>query len=316
MNIGQAELEVVQADLTALEVEAIVNPANNQMRMGGGVAGVIRQKGGEEIEQEAMEQAPVKVGEAVSTGAGRLKARYVIHAATMAMDFQTDEHKVRAAAASALKEADRIGATSLAFPALGCGVGRFPLVAAAKIMTQEVLKHLRRNKGTSLKKILFCLYEPKAYTVFEQTVTGYVRHILEDLGPEPYVTTDIIIEVGSGIVVIERSNPPFGWALPGGFLDPGESLEEAAAREAKEETNLDLEDLRQMHTYSDPDRDPRFHTISTVFIARGVGEPRCGDDAKGLRVVPREQILKETFAFDHGRIIQDYLDRLREGRPR
>ncbi|NTV29664.1 MAG: NUDIX hydrolase, partial [Candidatus Omnitrophica bacterium] len=98
----------------------------------------------------------------------------------------------------------------------------------------------------------------------------------------PYICVDIIIEVDGGIVIIERSNPPFGWALPGGFVDRGESLETAARREAREETSLELEELKQFRTYSDPARDPRFHTITTMFTARGVGTPKAGDDAKGL----------------------------------
>jgi 8-oxo-dGTP diphosphatase len=124
----------------------------------------------------------------------------------------------------------------------------------------------------------------------------------------PYVTVDMIIELPDGIVVIERKNPPHGWALPGGFVDIGESIEDAARREAKEETGLDLEALRQMHTYSDPKRDPRFHTISTVFIARGLGKPQSGDDAKNLKIVPFENLLKIEYAFDHKQVIQDYVD--------
>ena len=108
-------------------------------------------------------------------------------------------------------------------------------------------------------------------------------------------------------MLIERLNPPCGWALPGGFVDYGESLEVAALREAKEETNLDLVDLRQFHTYSAPGRDPRFHTIATVFIAEGQGEPRSGDDAAGLRIVRYEDLLQLDYAFDHKEIIEEYL---------
>lgn len=130
---------------------------------------------------------------------------------------------------------------------------------------------------------------------------------MEDMGWGPYVTTDIIIEVEGGIVIIERTNPPFGWALPGGFVDRGESLETAARREAKEETDLDLVDLQQFHTYSDPLRDPRFYTVTTVFIAKGVGVPRAGDDARGLKVVPFTQLRSLAYAFDHDQIIDAYL---------
>ncbi|MDD3345767.1 MAG: NUDIX hydrolase [Candidatus Omnitrophica bacterium] len=123
----------------------------------------------------------------------------------------------------------------------------------------------------------------------------------------PYVTVDALIELPEGIVVIRRSNPPFGWALPGGFVDYGESLEDAVKREAKEETNLDLTEIRQFHSYSDPRRDPRFHTVGTVFIAKANGKPRAGDDAAGLKVVSLKELEKLDFAFDHKKIIQDYL---------
>jgi 8-oxo-dGTP diphosphatase len=124
----------------------------------------------------------------------------------------------------------------------------------------------------------------------------------------PYVTVDIIIELPEGVVIIERLNPPSGWALPGGFVDIGESVEDAARRETKEESNLELENLRQMHTYSDPKRDPRFHTVSTVFIATGVGRPQSGDDAKNLKIVPYDDLLTLEYAFDHKQVIKDYLD--------
>ncbi|MFZ5801136.1 MAG: NUDIX domain-containing protein [Candidatus Omnitrophota bacterium] len=142
----------------------------------------------------------------------------------------------------------------------------------------------------------------------------YIQHKLSN---GPFTTVDAIIEIPvgkeTGIVVIERSNPPFGFALPGGFVDYGESLEDAVTREAKEETNLELTDLRQFHTYSAPDRDPRFHTISTVFIAKSKCAPKAGDDAKDLKVVALsdldtpEKLDKFHFAFDHGRIIADYI---------
>ncbi len=124
----------------------------------------------------------------------------------------------------------------------------------------------------------------------------------------PLPTVDIIIETPGGIVLIKRKNPPYGWALPGGFVDYGESLEEAALREAKEETGLDIELIRQFHTYSAPDRDERFHTITTVYIARAEGTPRAADDAKEARVFTREN-LPDDIAFDHRDILNDYFNK-------
>ncbi|NIM92034.1 MAG: NUDIX domain-containing protein [Candidatus Aminicenantes bacterium] len=129
----------------------------------------------------------------------------------------------------------------------------------------------------------------------------------------PVPTVDIIIEIkreGSslGIVLIKRKNPPHGWALPGGFVDYGESLEEAALREAKEETSLDVELKGQLHTYSDPARDPRQHTISTVFMAESEGEPKAQDDAAEIGVFTPEEI-DFPLAFDHQEILADYIER-------
>jgi 8-oxo-dGTP diphosphatase len=133
----------------------------------------------------------------------------------------------------------------------------------------------------------------------------------------PLLTVDIITEVGDrGIVLIERKNFPLGWALPGGFVDYGESLETAAVREAKEETSLDVHLVEQFHTYSDPGRDPRHHTVSTVFIATAEGTPRGADDAKIARLF-RENQLPSPIVFDHSRILADYFHYKRTGqRPK
>ena len=132
----------------------------------------------------------------------------------------------------------------------------------------------------------------------------------------PLPAVDLIIEIeGQGVVLIERLNPPPGWALPGGFVDYGESLEQAAVREAKEETCLDVELLGQLHTYSDPDRDPRMHCISTVFVARATGTPKAEDDAKACAVYPIDQ-LPESMAFDHREILEDYLNSPWPGKAR
>ena len=182
----------------------------------------------------------------------------------------------------------------------------FPLVGVGKIIAQEILRFARYEK-TSVREITVCIPDRGAFTLFQKTIEGYIHHIQEELGMGPYVTVDIIIELKNGIILIERSNPPYGWALPGGFVDPFESLEIAAAREAKEETNMGLKNLRQLGTYSDPKRDPRFHTVSTVFIGKGIGKPQFGDDAKGLKIVKYADLRKLKYAFDHGEIIRDYL---------
>ena len=126
---------------------------------------------------------------------------------------------------------------------------------------------------------------------------------------QPRLTVDVIVEVGKDrLVLIRRKNPPPGWALPGGFVDAGETVEQAAVREALEETSLRVELVRQFHVYSDPARDPRGHTVSVVFIGRAQGEPRGADDAAEARTFPVDALPQE-LAFDHGRILADYLNR-------
>jgi 8-oxo-dGTP diphosphatase len=314
MKIKNTEISVVLADITEIRSDAIVNAANNKLIMGGGVAGVIKKKGGKIIEEEPLKKGPVGIGEAVATSAGELAAKYVIHAATMGMPAcrqagisLANEESIRNACKNSLKLARELKINSIAFPALGCGAGGFPFLASAKIMAQEVLKHLRQE-AASLKEIIFCLYTQEAFTVFNKGVLGYLEYVATKLSAGPYVTVDAIIELPEGVVIIQRSNPPFGWALPGGFVDYGESLEEAVKREAKEETHLDLTAIRQFHTYSNPQRDPRFHTIGTVFIAKAKGRPKAGDDAAGLKVIKPSEIEKMDFAFDHKKILQDYLN--------
>ena len=121
----------------------------------------------------------------------------------------------------------------------------------------------------------------------------------------PLPTVDIIIEVKGGIVLIERKNPPHGWAIPGGFVDYGESVEDCAVREAREETSLDIRLKDLLYVYSRPDRDPRHHTLTTVFIATADGMPVAADDAKAAGVFSA-RTLPVPLAFDHADILSDY----------
>ena len=121
----------------------------------------------------------------------------------------------------------------------------------------------------------------------------------------PVPTVDVIIRYRDGIILIKRKNPPEGWALPGGFVDYGETLEAAAVREAEEETGLRVRLVRQFHTYSAPERDPRQHTISTVFLAETSGEGTAGDDAADLGTFFKDR-LPDNIVFDHKQILEDY----------
>ncbi|RMD45721.1 MAG: NUDIX hydrolase [Aquificota bacterium] len=131
----------------------------------------------------------------------------------------------------------------------------------------------------------------------------------------PYVAVDGIIQLYDkndnfkGIVLIERKNPPTGLAIPGGFVDVGETVEEAVIREMKEETSLDVEILRLFNVYSDPKRDPRFHTVSVVFICKAYGIPKASSDAKEVKVYKLEEIPYDKLVFDHKKILKDYLNR-------
>jgi O-acetyl-ADP-ribose deacetylase (regulator of RNase III) len=160
------ETSLVRGDIAQHDAEAIVNAANNRLWMGAGVAGAIKRAGGREIEEEAVAKGPIPIGEAVVTGGGRLKARYVIHAAVMGQDLRTDADKIRQATQNSLRRADELALKSIAFPALGTGVGGFSLEQCARIMLDVVHRH--SASGTSLKRVVFVLYDEPAYQAFER----------------------------------------------------------------------------------------------------------------------------------------------------
>ena len=161
-----ASVEVLEADITTLDVDAIANAANTRLIHGGGVAGAIARAGGETVQRESSERAPIGLGEAVETGAGDMPARWVIHAATMELGGPTSADIVRAATASALALADELGARSLALVAFGTGVGGFPLDQAAEIEVEEVRRHLDAG-DSGLERIVFCVRGDDAREAFE-----------------------------------------------------------------------------------------------------------------------------------------------------
>jgi O-acetyl-ADP-ribose deacetylase (regulator of RNase III) len=163
-----AEIEVRQADVTKLEVDAIANAANTRLKHGGGVAGAIVRNGGREIQRESDRKAPIPLGEAVETGAGSLPARWVIHAATMELGGPTSAEVIRSATASTLRKADELGARSLALVAFGTGVGGFPVEEAARIEVEEVRAHL--DRGSALERVVFAVFGDDAQAAFESAL--------------------------------------------------------------------------------------------------------------------------------------------------
>ena len=141
----------------------------------------------------------------------------------------------------------------------------------------------------------------------EKIVCPHCGKIAAERFKNPFPTVDVIVGIEGRIVLIKRKNPPHGWAIPGGFIDYGESAEDAARREVREETGLEIDRLEQFHCYSSPDRDPRFHTITVVFTARSSGVPKAGDDAGDAGLFD-EDGLPEPLAFDHGDILRAYFE--------
>jgi O-acetyl-ADP-ribose deacetylase len=162
------QLAVVEGDITALEVDAVANAANDQLWMGAGVAGAIKRAGGEEIEREAMAKGPIEVGDAVATGAGKLSARYVIHGAVMGQDLRTTAGLVGRTTRRCLEVADELGLRSLALPAFGTGVGGFPLDECARLMVDAA----RAFEPRSLERVVFAVFGDEARRAFESALSG------------------------------------------------------------------------------------------------------------------------------------------------
>ena len=169
-TIGNGVIEIMQADITSLEVDAIVNAANNHLILGSGVAGAIRTKGGPSIQAECNRIGPIKVGEAAITGAGNLPAKYVIHAAGMG-DEPVSERSLRDSVRNSFVKGEEKGISSIAFPAIGTGVGGFPTARCAEIMLEIAEQHLR-EEGRSITHVIFALFGEPDKNVFEKTLSS------------------------------------------------------------------------------------------------------------------------------------------------
>ena len=166
------KIEIIQGDITKQDVDAIVNAANNHLWMGAGTAGAIVRAGGREIEDEAIRQGPIEVGEAIVTGSGNLACRHVIHAAAMGQDLHTSADKIRASTENALRRAEELGVSSIAFPALGTGVGGFDYGQAAEIMLGVCREHSGGDQ--SVRTVRFVLFDQKAYEAFERVAQSFL----------------------------------------------------------------------------------------------------------------------------------------------
>jgi O-acetyl-ADP-ribose deacetylase (regulator of RNase III) len=165
-----ATIEVVRADITKLDVDAIANAANTQLRHGGGVAAAVSRAGGSEVQRESDERAPIGLGEAVATTAGEMPSRWVIHAATMELGGPTSAEIIRRATASTLAVAEELGAKSLALVAFGTGVGGFPVEEAARIEVEEVRRHL--DGDSRLERVVFAVHGEDAEAAFKDAATA------------------------------------------------------------------------------------------------------------------------------------------------
>ena len=174
-SVGKTKLEIASGDITELEVDAVANGSNTELRMGAGVAGIIKRVGGEAIETEAMLQGPVAVGKAVATTGHDLKALWVIHAAVLGPDLTTDANAIATATYNALDCADRCQARSLALPAFGTGAGGFPLYQCASIMTAETVRYIKDHPRTGLRHIMFSVYDDAARAAFKNALVGISR---------------------------------------------------------------------------------------------------------------------------------------------
>ena len=287
MNIYGAEVEVVLGDMGEQDTETFLYDS------------------GEFSLPSSLKQEKREIGSVFILPREGMNARHKMYAVTGDESHSPDEVSIRKAVCNSLITAQKHHILSLSISALGINRG-FSVSASAKITAQEIFRYLKESEEPCLKLIRCVLVSREVFDVFLKNVLGYLGHMVDKMAQGPYVTVDGIVEVSGGLIMVERSNPPFGWALPGGFVEYGESVEEAVKREIKEETNLEFIDVKQFKVYSSPDRDPRFHTVSVVFCGKGEGSPLADSDAADVNIFEYNE-LPAKIAFDHRKIIEDYI---------
>ncbi len=224
-------------------------------------------------------------------------------------EFRPNRKNLRKSLSGFFQKIERKNFQSAVFLVTGPG-GAVSLRIFSKIAAQEFFRVVKAKKNPKLKKVLFLTDTDSICKVLKKNVISYLKHLKINRGP--FLTVDGIIRYKKGIILIERANPPLGWALPGGFVDYGEKLEEAVVREVKEETGLDFKSVKQFKVYSEKNRDPRFHTVSVVFAGTGQGRLKAASDAKNAAVfqIKSRDLLRNLpakIAFDHKKIIEDFI---------
>jgi len=216
---------------------------------------------------------------------------------------------VRKTVLDALGKADAAGTSAVVFGTLGLVPGGLSKAHSSKVIAQEIFRYIKDvpfGKSPHVTSIVVAVSDEETKKVFTKNIEGYIAYMSFKGLQGPYLTVDGIVEYDGGIVLIERTNPPLGYALPGGFVDYGETVEMAVVREIKEETNLELSAVQLLCVTSDPKRDARFHTVSVVYYGTGSGKLQAGDDACAAKVWPLDALPAE-IAFDHRQLIERYI---------
>jgi len=230
------------------------------------------------------------------------RKRYILHVSIPDASRKEIRDKIKETVRDCLQQMEKFSCTSALLPVFGCMTNKISVQESFKIMMGEIISSWGQMKN--LGNIIVILPE-NSFERCEKVATEMLQHLVRKIFRNTYPASDTIIKKDGGVVLIYRKNPPRGWAIPGGFINYGESAEDAAIREAKEETGLDITNLNLFGVFSDPQRDPRFHTLSIVFVADGRGKIHPGDDALKARVFYRDG-LPEDVVFDHREILKRF----------